>query len=127
MNIQFKSLIAVIALGSGLMAFSVQADSGISIKALTAAALRSETGSAKGPVSGRPAEMIRLVSQSNAQTMAEVKVLERYTNDCGRVVVSLIQPNALKRDGSRDTLQMNTFLNVCANGQPYQAAQTIKK
>lgn len=103
-----------------IAATSVQADVGISIKALTAAALRSETGMAKAPITDRPAEMLRLATQSNAQTLGEVKVLERYTDDCGKIRLSLIQPNALKRDGSRDTFQINNVLNVCANGQPYE-------
>lgn len=113
-------MLAAALLGTGAMLGTAHADSGISIKALTAAAIRSETGFAKSPIDDRPATMMRMATQSKAQTMGEARVMERYTDDCAKVVLSLIQPDALKRDGGRDTLQMNTTLNVCANGQPYQ-------
>lgn len=123
MKMRPAPLLAAVIIGTGALLGVAHAGFGISIKALTAAAIRSEVGFAKSPIDDRPATMMRMVAQTNAQTMGEVKVLERYTDDCAKIVLSLIQPDALKRDGSRGVLQVNTQLNVCTNGQPYKVSR----
>lgn len=93
------------------------------VKGLVAGALESPGGTVTGVLPDREAEPFRIMTFSDMPVRVIAQVLERFNDDCGRLRMTFVQADALRRDGLREELRYNLDMNVCRDGNPYMPAQ----
>ncbi len=109
-----------------LLATSAQAEVR-GVKNLIAGVLEAPGGRVTGMLTDREAEPIRIMTFSDKPVRVDAQVLARFNEDCGRVRLTFIQADALRRDGLREELRYNLDMNVCRDGEPYLPPQVTAR